>query len=540
MTFATTGKPSALDAGDYKDSPQLLDGQLPVGSSNTDTKESGVHAPIVSEFLHLSRWQTTKTFWHATLCCFFGGVCVLMEGYQGSITGSIVSNVGFIDQFGTYIPATDKKSLAAEYVSAWGGMGAAFGILGHQLSTLIADKYGRRVAFMLSAVAVVAGVLVEQFVTTMAGWLGAKMVAGLAGGMGQATSLLYISEVAPVQNRGALLCCYGLFLALGQLSSAIALEVVNVTSPHHWRLAIYSEWVLVGLFLVCLPFIVESPWYYARKGLDEQAKVALKRLNGGVEGYNVEHEYLVMKTELEHEQAQRRNVEASTYREIFMGTKIKRTMASFFGVIMLQWSGASVVFSYATYFLQQAGIKQPFQATCIVYSLLVAMVIVSFYTTEKFGRRTLIFTGGTGCFVCNIILGALGTQERTDTNLNATLGVICIWVLFYAGCLAGVGWGLTSEISTPRLRARTTGVVISMSMCFSLMFGYTGARGWGVKTMSLFACLGGIGLVVNFFILPEVGGRTFSEVDEMYDSGVPPRKMKGFVTAAKAVKEEGA
>lgn len=104
------------------------------------------------------------------------------------------------------------------------------------------------------------------------------------------------------------------------------------------------------------------------------------------------------------------------------------------------------------------------------------MVIVSFYTTEKFGRRTLIFTGGTGCFVCNIILGALGTQERTDTNLNATLGVICIWVLFYAGCLAGVGWGLTSEISTPRLRARTTGVVISMSMCFSLMFGYTVSR----------------------------------------------------------------
>ncbi|WOO81685.1 MFS transporter fmqE [Vanrija pseudolonga] len=511
MSLAPAVKPSADDAGDYKDSPQLLDEQAPGSNSDTDTKV------IASEFLHLSRWQTTKTFWRATLCCFFGGVCVLMEGYQGSITGSIVSNVGFIDQFGTYNPATGKKSLAAEYVSAWGGT----------------------------------GVLAEQFVTTMAGWLGAKMVAGLAGGMGQATSLLYISEVAPVQNRGALLCCYGLFLALGQLSSAIALEVVNVTNPHHWRLAIYSEWVLVGLFLVCLPFIVESPWYYARKGLEDQAKAALKKLNGSVDGYNVEHEYLVMATELEHEQAQRRNIAASTYREIFMGTNFKRTMASFFGVIMLQWSGASVVFSYATYFLQQAGIKQPFQATCIVYSLLVAMVIVSFYTTEKFGRRTLIFTGGTGCFVCNIILGALGTQERTDTNLNATLAVICIWVLFYAGCLAGVGWGLTSEISTPRLRARTTGVVISMSMCFSLMFGYTvplmlastgkGARGWGVKTMFLFACLGGIGLVVNFFILPEVGGRTFSEVDEMYESRVPPRKMKGYVAAAKkAGKGEGA
>lgn len=31
-----------------------------------------------------------------------------------------------------------------------------------------------------------------------------------------------------------------------------------------------------------------------------------------------------------------------------------------------------------------------------------------------------------------------------------------------------------------------------------------GARNWGVKTMYLFACLGAIGLVINYFILPEV------------------------------------
>lgn len=162
------------------------------------------------------------------------------------------------------------------------------------------------------------------------------------------------------------------------------------------------------------------------------------------------------------------------------------------------------------------------------------MVLVSFYLTERFGRRSLLLTGGTGCFVCNIILGTLGVVKRTDAVLHATLAVICIWVLFYAGCLAGVGWGLTSEIATPRLRARTAGVVINGSQSFSLMFGYTvgeavvstlgrvidysnqvplmlastgsGARNWGVKTLYLFACTGGIGLVINYFILPEVRG----------------------------------
>lgn len=176
-----------------------------------------------------------------------------------------------------------------------------------------------------------------------------------------------------------------------------------------------------------------------------------------------------------------------------------------------------------------------------ISTLLVFMVGVSFYSTERFGRRTLVFVGGIGCFVCNIVLGTLGVVKRTDVVLNVTLAVICIWVLFYAGCLGGVCWGLTSEISTPRLRARTTGIVVNMSTCFSLLFGCTvsgqggmgsecgvlaasgsrskvplmlaakgsGARNWGVKTMYLFACLGGIGLVVNYFLLPEVSQNTW-------------------------------
>ncbi|GFZ49652.1 hypothetical protein JCM24511_07053 [Saitozyma sp. JCM 24511] len=460
----------------------------------------------VSAFVNLTKWQATKIFWRATLLCFFGGLCVLMEGYQGQITGSIVSNTGFIAQFGTTVASTGQKALNAEYVSAWGGTSGAFQMMGQQISTLIADRYGRTTSFYIATVLIIAGVFMEQFVTTIAGWLGAKIVAGFAAGMGQATSLL---------SNGA---SYGLFLAIGQLISAIALQIVNVTDANNWRRAIYSEWVIIGLWLMCLPWVYETPWYYARKGLHENAKAALGKIFRGVKGYEFEHEYRVMQLQLEHEDSTRRSQKDSTFQEIFQGTNLRRTLASFFGVVLLQWSGASVVFS----------------------GLLVFMVLVSFYLTERFGRRSLLLTGGTGCFVCNIILGTLGVVKRTDAVLHATLAVICIWVLFYAGCLAGVGWGLTSEIATPRLRARTAGVVINGSQSFSLMFGYTvplmlastgsGARNWGVKTLYLFACTGGIGLVINYFILPEVRGRSFAELDEMFEARISPRRMKSHVT----------
>jgi MFS family permease len=158
-------------------------------------------------------------------------------------------------------PKTGKKALDASYVSAWGGTGSVFAIIGHQVNSFIADRYGRRPAFLLASTIAIAGILTEQFVTTMAGWLGGKMVTGLGWGMGQVVALTVGTahsfptdaravhpEVAPVQLRGAL-CCYALFVALGQLSSAVALLIVNRTTPHEWRRAIYSGYVLVGIFL---------------------------------------------------------------------------------------------------------------------------------------------------------------------------------------------------------------------------------------------------------------------------------------------------
>lgn len=43
--------------------------------------------PLASAFVNLNKWQATRTFWRATLCCFFAGFCVLMEGYQASLSG---------------------------------------------------------------------------------------------------------------------------------------------------------------------------------------------------------------------------------------------------------------------------------------------------------------------------------------------------------------------------------------------------------------------------------------------------------------------
>jgi SP family general alpha glucoside:H+ symporter-like MFS transporter len=62
--------------------------------------------------------------------------------------------------------------------------------------------------------------------------------------------------------------------------------------------------------------------------------------------------------------------------------------------------------------------------------------------------------------------------------------------------------------------------------------GAGGAKGanWGPKTGLFFAGTGTIVVVIAWFILPEVAQRTTSEIDEMFEKKVNPRKFKSYVT----------
>lgn len=180
--------------------------------------------------------------------------------------------------------------------------------------------------------------------------------------------------------------------------------------------------------------------------------------------------------------------------------------------------------------------------------ILIASVAASFYTIELFGRRTLILVGGVSLFLVNIALGITGVVPRTDAVLNVTLAFICIWVFIYASCFAGTGWTLAAEIATPRLRAKTTALAYSTYTLVGLIFSVTvplmlattgpGAANWGVKTLFMYAGLMAIGTVMNFIFLPETKGRTFSELDEMYEARIPPRRMKNYKTRVEQIGEK--
>jgi MFS family permease len=89
--------------------------------------------------------------------------------------------------------------------------------------------------------------------------LASRIVSGLAGGLLGSSIMIYMSETAMPQFRGALLGSFSLFFAIGQLFLAVGLKILNDTSPMNYRNIFYSEFVMFALWLVPMFYLPESP-----------------------------------------------------------------------------------------------------------------------------------------------------------------------------------------------------------------------------------------------------------------------------------------
>lgn len=88
------------------------------------------------------------------------------------------------------------------------------------------------------------------------------------------------------------------------------------------------------------------------RGRHEDAKKVLNRLNGKVEGYDIEHEYAVIRVDVERQLALRNASSAVPWLAIFKGTNGRRTWISFFPLACQQFVGIPLVFGNMSYFFQ--------------------------------------------------------------------------------------------------------------------------------------------------------------------------------------------
>lgn len=112
--------------------------------------------------------------------------------------------------------------------------------------------------------------------------------------------------------------------------SAISLNIVSQDKPENWRNAVLSQFALCGVAILAWAFLPESARWHLAKGRPEECKKILTKLNGKVEGYDVEEECRKMQLELENAKVTASIRGGGTYWDVFRGVNrvSNRTLCS--------------------------------------------------------------------------------------------------------------------------------------------------------------------------------------------------------------------
>lgn len=97
--------------------------------------------------------------------------------------------------------------------------------------------------------------------------------------------------------------CYNLWFSIGNTFAPVALQVMSTYAPYDFRTPIYTQWAQVGLMLIIYLVLPESPAWLASKDKSEKAKKTMRFIYKGVEGFDVDQQYLVLEQTIAHEQA---------------------------------------------------------------------------------------------------------------------------------------------------------------------------------------------------------------------------------------------
>ncbi|TIA60744.1 MFS general substrate transporter [Aureobasidium pullulans] len=495
---------------------------------------------LETRYAGLGRWLTVKTFWKAMLFCLVLNWAALNDGFQQQVPGNVIPMQAFINQmYDTRIDG--KPAVSAKVVSYWQGFAEMSKTVGMFAGGWFADRFGRKKAMIGAIVILLGGSIAEITAFSWQSWLGAAVLVRLGVGLAQSILITYISEIAPFQIRGFMIGAYQLCLGFGQLIAAVATQLVDTHQPNKWKPLIATEFAFTAILIIFIWFVPESHIYHSRKGQHEQAKRSMLKLYGNIAGYDVEHEYRVIQHGIDAELELASASRSSSFFEIFNKQNWRRTLAGCLGICSQWAAGAPIVFSYSTYFFKVAGLADPFLVTIITF-VLPFNIFLCFFNMRQIRpshHLNFVLSGCFGCFMMCIFNICLASTSffKTAGAPKAALGFLLLWVICYGASAGPIGFVAAVETSTPRLRAQTTSFNLGCYGLGFVVFQWTvsymispDAANLGIKAVYVWA-----GLLVPFTILlwlyyPETYGRTYWELDELYERKIPAWKFKNTPT----------
>lgn len=322
--------------------------------------------------------------------------------------------------------------------------GAAIGAAG---AAPLSDRFGRRPILIVTAAIFVVGGIVSALAGSLAVLLAGRLLVGLGIGGASMLTPLYLAEIAPARERGALVSFNQLAVTTGILVAYLVGYAFAASGAWRWMLGLGAvPGVVLAGGMLLLP---ETPRWLAGHGHLDRAQVALLQLRG--RNADMQAEMRQLRADLKSD------VKAMPKSRLGHATARLPLVVGMGLAVFQQVTGINTVIYFAPVIFQASGLSSAsaaILATAGIGLVNVAMTLVAIWLVDRVGRRALLLGGlfGMGVSLCLLATAfLLGKGPLLGWLTAASLTA-------YVGCFAiGLGpvfWLLVSEIFPLAIRAR--------------------------------------------------------------------------------------
>ncbi|OAP64575.1 hypothetical protein AYL99_00547 [Fonsecaea erecta] len=462
---------------------------------------------------------------------------LVMVGYDSGLIYSFYALPAFVKKYGTNYGGDIGYEVSAKWQNVL-GMGTPVGqFLGAFTASWPMERWGRKKVFWGSLFFSTAFIFLQMFANDIHTLAAGEFLAGILYGTYVVLAPTYASEVCPLALRGILNAGMNLAYVIGQfVASGVGKGFSERTDQWAYRIPFAIQWIWIPVIALGLFFAPESPWWLVRKGRVDEAENALRRLARESPKVDIRATLANIEATTMHEIEVEKD---TTFLECFRASSRARTEVAIMVQIFQVITGISLI-GYAVYFFTLAGL--PVSAS---FDMGVGNTAIGFVATccswvfmSYFGRRT-IYMYGVGFMAASLfVIGILDCVPNYTSHKGlawAQAALLDILTFLFQGTVGPINFVIFAEIGATRLRSQTvalatsSGSIAQIIMTVVVPYMLNASSGnWRGKTGFFFGGLSTIATIWCFFRLPETKGRTYEELDIMFEAGIPARKFKDF------------
>lgn len=207
---------------------------------------------------------------------------------------------------------------------------------------------------------------------------------------------LFLSEIAPVERRGAVNILFQLFVTIGILFANLVNYGTSKMHPHGWRVSLALAGAPAFVLFIGSLIITETPTSLIERGKENAGLKTLAKIRGVDD---VDAEFLQIK-----EASKKAQQIKHPYKKLMKRPSMPPLIIGILLQVFQQFTGINAIMFYAPVLFQTVGFKNDASLLSSVITGIVNVVstLVSIYAVDKIGRRKLLLQACVQMFISQV------------------------------------------------------------------------------------------------------------------------------------------